>query len=111
MEIKIGKTPDKTVLITGSSTGYGHATAEKFAAEGWNVVATMRDTSAAGELAGRDNVLIARLDVIDPLSIASAIESESNASANWMSSSTMPATGSTGFLKRFWLKRFSKTMT
>ena len=29
----------KTVLITGSSTGFGHATAKLFAEKGWNTVA------------------------------------------------------------------------
>ena len=38
---------NKTVLITGSLTGFGHATANLFADRGWNVVATMRDVSAA----------------------------------------------------------------
>jgi NAD(P)-dependent dehydrogenase (short-subunit alcohol dehydrogenase family) len=59
----------KTVLITGSSTGFGHATAKLFADKGWNVVATMRDVSTAEDLAGRDNVLVSRLDVTDPASI------------------------------------------
>jgi NAD(P)-dependent dehydrogenase (short-subunit alcohol dehydrogenase family) len=36
----------KAVLITGSSTGFRHATAKLFADKGWNVVATMRDVSA-----------------------------------------------------------------
>jgi NAD(P)-dependent dehydrogenase (short-subunit alcohol dehydrogenase family) len=64
----------KTVLITGSSTGIGHATAKLFADKGWNAVATMRDVSAAGDLAGRDNVLVSRLDVTDPGSIDQAIK-------------------------------------
>jgi NAD(P)-dependent dehydrogenase (short-subunit alcohol dehydrogenase family) len=64
----------KTVLITGSSTGFGHATAKLFADKGWNVVATMRDVSAAGDLAGRDNVLVSRLDVTDPASINQTIK-------------------------------------
>jgi NAD(P)-dependent dehydrogenase (short-subunit alcohol dehydrogenase family) len=32
----------KTILITGTATGMGRATVSKFAAEGWNVVATVR---------------------------------------------------------------------
>jgi NAD(P)-dependent dehydrogenase (short-subunit alcohol dehydrogenase family) len=64
----------KTVLITGSSTGFGHATAKLFADKGWNVVATMRNVSAAGDLAGRDNVLVSHLDVTDPASIDQAIK-------------------------------------
>jgi NAD(P)-dependent dehydrogenase (short-subunit alcohol dehydrogenase family) len=65
---------NKTALITGSSTGFGHASAKLFADKGWNVVATMRDVSAAGDLAGRDNVLVTRLDVTDPASIDQAIK-------------------------------------
>ncbi len=64
----------KTVLITGSSTGFGHATARLFAEKGWNVVATMRDVTAAGDLAGHDNVLVSRLDVTDPTTIDQAIK-------------------------------------
>jgi NAD(P)-dependent dehydrogenase (short-subunit alcohol dehydrogenase family) len=64
----------KTVLITGSSTGFGHASAKLFADKGWNVVATMRVVLAAGDLAGRDNVLVSRLDVTDPASIDRAIK-------------------------------------
>ena len=33
----------KTVLITGCSSGYGLETARHFHAQGWNVVATMRN--------------------------------------------------------------------
>ncbi len=64
----------KTVLITGSSTGFGHASAKLFADKGWNVVATMRDVSAAGDLAGRNNVLVTHLDVTDPSSIDQAVK-------------------------------------
>ena len=64
----------KTVLITGSSTGFGHATAKLFTDKGWNVVATMRDVLAAGDLAGRDNVMVSRLDVTDPASIEQTIK-------------------------------------
>jgi NAD(P)-dependent dehydrogenase (short-subunit alcohol dehydrogenase family) len=64
----------KAVLITGSSTGFGHATARLFAEKGWNVAATMRDITAAGDLAGRDNILVSRLDVTDPATIDQAIK-------------------------------------
>jgi len=63
----------KTVLITGTSSGYGLATARHFHARGWNVVATMR--------APRDEVLprsarlrVLALDVTKPESIAAALE-------------------------------------
>ena len=32
----------RTVVITGTTTGLGRATVEKFTDEGWNVVATVR---------------------------------------------------------------------
>jgi NAD(P)-dependent dehydrogenase (short-subunit alcohol dehydrogenase family) len=32
----------KTIVITGTATGMGRATVSKFAAYGWNVVATVR---------------------------------------------------------------------
>lgn len=35
----------KTIVITGTATGMGRATVSKFAAEGWNVVATVRKES------------------------------------------------------------------
>lgn len=63
----------KTVLITGCSTGLGRTTAKKFAAAGWNVVATMRrpdDTLAADY---PDHTLVAALDVTDVASIETAI--------------------------------------
>ena len=63
----------KTVLITGSSSGIGKATAQKFQAEGWNVVATMRTPEKETELGELDNVLVTRLDVTDPASIESAV--------------------------------------
>jgi len=63
----------QTILITGCSSGFGRATAEHFAKAGWNVVATMRNPDAAGELAGRDNIFVTRLDVQDPASIDAAV--------------------------------------
>ena len=62
-----------TVLITGASSGIGRATAHLFADRGWDVVATMRDPDDAAELATRDEVRVAQLDVTDPASIATAV--------------------------------------
>src|SRR6266849_956377 len=63
----------QTILITGTSTGLGRATAKFFAAQGWNVVATMRRPEAEAELTRLDDVLVTRLDVQDLASIAEAI--------------------------------------
>ncbi|HET7349027.1 MAG TPA: SDR family NAD(P)-dependent oxidoreductase, partial [Acidobacteriaceae bacterium] len=64
----------QTVLITGCSAGIGRAAAELFAEKGWNVVATMRSPQAAGELAGKKNVLVTALDVTNEDSIAAAVK-------------------------------------
>ncbi|SDJ89717.1 Short-chain dehydrogenase [Halovenus aranensis] len=42
---------DKTVLITGCSSGIGRATAEQFLDEGWTVYATSRDDTDVADLA------------------------------------------------------------
>lgn len=65
----------KTVLITGSSTGIGKATAEYFAARGWNVAATMRTPGKAdfsGD--GRERIKVFELDVTDEASVTRAVE-------------------------------------
>ncbi len=64
----------KTILITGSSSGIGRATAKHFQAQGWNVVATMRKPELEKELNTLDRVLVTRLDVVDHASIAAAVE-------------------------------------
>ncbi|OJT24201.1 short-chain dehydrogenase/reductase [Archangium sp. Cb G35] len=58
----------KTVLITGASSGFGQATAELFAARGWNVIATMRTPR---DIAG---TFVTRLDVEKPETIRAAID-------------------------------------
>ncbi|MEM9245442.1 MAG: SDR family oxidoreductase [Cyanobacteria bacterium P01_F01_bin.153] len=63
----------QTVLITGSSTGIGKATAKWFQDKGWNVIATMRSPQKEAELTQLDNVLVTRLDVTDSESIQRAI--------------------------------------
>lgn len=65
----------QTILITGASSGIGKATARLFADRGWNVVATMRNTEDGVELAARDNVFVATLDLLDSDSIATAVSS------------------------------------
>lgn len=63
----------KTILITGASSGIGRATVKHFQSQGWNVIATMRDPSAAQELANLANVYVTRLDVTDNASIETAV--------------------------------------
>jgi NADP-dependent 3-hydroxy acid dehydrogenase YdfG len=63
----------KTILITGSSSGIGKATAKHFQAKGWNVVATMRKPENETELNKLQNVLVTRLDVQEPTTIEEAV--------------------------------------
>ncbi len=63
----------KTVLITGCSSGFGAAAARLFAAEDWNVVATMRRPDAGAGLQDLPDVLVTRLDVQDRESIDRAV--------------------------------------
>ncbi|MFC7379786.1 SDR family oxidoreductase [Brevundimonas sp. GCM10030266] len=62
----------QTVLITGSSTGFGRETAIEFLDKGWTVIATMRDPSAS-TLPASDHLRVLALDVADPDSIAAAV--------------------------------------
>ena len=63
----------KTVLITGTSSGYGLETARYFHWHGWNVVATMR-TPREDVLPKSKRLRILPLDVTDAGSIAAALE-------------------------------------
>ena len=63
----------KTVLITGTSSGLGRATAELFQAKGWNVIATMRKPGEETELKRLDHTVVTQLDVQVPESIESAV--------------------------------------
>ncbi|NKI97968.1 SDR family oxidoreductase [Novosphingobium sp. SG707] len=64
----------KTILITGTSSGYGQATAEHFLAKGWNVVATMRKPDPAVFGGASDRLRILPLDVTSQDSIAALAE-------------------------------------
>jgi len=59
----------KTILITGTSSGYGRATADYFLSREWNVIATMRrpDFELFGE---SDRLRVLPLDVTEADSIA-----------------------------------------
>jgi len=63
----------KTVLITGSSSGYGLETARYFHAQGWNVIATMR-TPREDVLPRTNRLRVLTLDVTRPGSIEAALD-------------------------------------
>jgi NAD(P)-dependent dehydrogenase (short-subunit alcohol dehydrogenase family) len=61
------------ILITGCSSGFGLAIAQKFLHAGWDVVATMR-TPRSDLLPSTDRLEVLPLDVTNPDSIAKAVE-------------------------------------
>jgi NADP-dependent 3-hydroxy acid dehydrogenase YdfG len=64
---------NKTILITGASSGIGKETAKLFQSKGWNVIATMRNPDNETELNQLPNILVAPLDVLDVNSIEKAV--------------------------------------
>jgi len=66
---------NKTVLITGASSGIGRASAIYFATLGWNVAATMRSPEKEHVLLNFTNLKLYALDVTIPESIETAIQS------------------------------------
>lgn len=65
---------NKTILITGASSGIGKATAIHFQQHGWNVLATMRSPEKETELNTFENVHLEMLDVLNVSSIQPAIK-------------------------------------
>jgi len=66
----------RTALVTGANSGFGRLTAEAFAADGWRVYATMRNTTtknaqAAAELR-KAGISVVELDVTDDASVDAA---------------------------------------
>lgn len=55
----------KTVVITGTASGFGRSSVQRFAAEGWNVVATVRKEGDLTVHVGLANVRTLLLDVDD----------------------------------------------
>jgi len=64
--------PSKAVLITGCSSGIGHATAETLAGQGWNVYATARRPETIADLEQKGCKTLA-LDVTDEASMEAAV--------------------------------------
>jgi NADP-dependent 3-hydroxy acid dehydrogenase YdfG len=68
----------KSVLITGCSSGIGHATAERLHADGWKVYATARRAEAIADLKELGCETLS-LDVTSEESIAAAVQSVTEA--------------------------------
>ena len=64
--------PSKAVLITGCSSGIGHATAEHLATRGWRVYATARRPETLEDLEAKGCQTLA-LDVTDEASMTAAV--------------------------------------
>lgn len=63
----------KTVFITGASSGLGKGTARYFAAQGWQVAATMRSPDKETELGKLPNVRLFELDVTSVGQVKAAV--------------------------------------
>jgi NAD(P)-dependent dehydrogenase (short-subunit alcohol dehydrogenase family) len=75
-----GAARSRSILITGSSSGFGRASAERFAARGWRVFASMRRPDGEGGAALRARAADAgwrlttpALDVVSDDSVAAAV--------------------------------------
>src|SRR5690554_7960642 len=54
---------NKTIFITGASSGLGKATAKLFASKGWTVIAAMRQPEKETELTQLPNIHRLKLDI------------------------------------------------
>ena len=67
--LSFGVAEAATVLVTGTNRGIGLEFVRQYAAQGWTVIATVRNPAAATELAalaaGKPNIRIEKLDVTD----------------------------------------------
>ena len=72
-------TRQRSVLITGASSGFGRAAAASFANRGWSVYATVRDLSKGPSLTSSfgdagNLITLIELDLCSPVSITAAVE-------------------------------------
>ena len=74
----------KTIVITGTATGMGRPTGGESAAEGWNVVATVRKKPDLKAHAGLRCVKTVLLDVDDETAAVSSPGWPASSSAGWM---------------------------
>ncbi|MGH1517627.1 SDR family oxidoreductase [Chryseobacterium sp. JK1] len=65
---------NKTIFITGASSGIGQATAQYFETQGWNVVATMRSPEKQNVLKNSERMLLLKLDIEHPETFNNVIE-------------------------------------
>ena len=70
----MGTQNQKTIFITGSSSGLGRATAKLFSSKGWKVIATMRNPDKETELDKLSGVVLLPLDVTDPKQIKETVD-------------------------------------
>jgi NAD(P)-dependent dehydrogenase (short-subunit alcohol dehydrogenase family) len=70
---KQDKIMQKTIFITGASSGLGKAAARLFQSKGWKVIATMRNPEKETELSQLKNVKVVKLDVTDPEQVRETI--------------------------------------
>ena len=65
---------NKTIFITGASSGLGKATAKLFASKGWTVIATLRRPEQETELLELPNLHLLKLDLSNTQQVAEIAE-------------------------------------
>lgn len=55
----------KTIFITGASSGLGRASAILFQSKGWHVIASMRNPGKETDLSKLENITLVKLDITD----------------------------------------------
>lgn len=65
---------NKSIFITGASSGLGKAAAILFQSKGWNVIATMRNPEQETKLSQLENVTLLPLDVTNKMLLNATVE-------------------------------------